>query len=56
LSSTTNAAARARGDLGYGAWWAGQAAPLGRALPAAELVATLGAEAVTALRDLRTLA
>lgn len=51
-----NAAARARGDLGYGAWWAGQAAPLGRALPAAELVATLGAEAVTTLRDLRALA
>ncbi|MBU1374910.1 MAG: nitronate monooxygenase [Alphaproteobacteria bacterium] len=34
-------AARARGDGGYGAQWAGQGAPLARALPAADLMATL---------------
>jgi nitronate monooxygenase len=39
-----NAAARAAGEAGYGAHWAGQGAPLSRALPAAELVQTLGAE------------
>jgi nitronate monooxygenase len=35
------AAGKAKGDGGYGAQWAGQGAPLARALPAAELVATL---------------
>jgi nitronate monooxygenase len=35
------AAAKARGDGGFGAQWAGQGAPLARAMPAAELVATL---------------
>jgi nitronate monooxygenase len=39
-----NAAAKAKGETGYGAQWAGQAATLSRALPAAELVATLDAE------------
>lgn len=39
-----HAAARARGDHGYGAHWAGQGAPLARALPAGELVAALAAE------------
>jgi len=38
------AAARAQGDAGYGAWWAGQGAPLARALTAADLVATLADE------------
>jgi nitronate monooxygenase len=38
------AAARARGEGGFGAPWAGQGAPLARAMPAAELVATLAAE------------
>ncbi len=38
------AAARAKGDGGYAAQWAGQGASLARALPAAELVATLAAE------------
>ncbi len=38
------AAARARGDAGYGAWWAGQGAPLARTLPAGELVAALAGE------------
>ncbi|HVZ86145.1 MAG TPA: nitronate monooxygenase [Polyangia bacterium] len=39
-----NAAARAAGEPGYGAQWAGQGAPLARALPAAALVAALRAE------------
>jgi nitronate monooxygenase len=36
-----NAAAKAKGEHGYGAQWAGQGAPLARALPAAELIGTL---------------
>ncbi|TZG28932.1 NAD(P)H-dependent flavin oxidoreductase [Sphingomonas montanisoli] len=40
-----NAAAKARGEGGYGAQWAGQGAPLARPMPAADLVATLAAEA-----------
>jgi nitronate monooxygenase len=36
-----HAAARAKGEFGYGAQWAGQGAPLARSLPAAELVARL---------------
>jgi nitronate monooxygenase len=39
-----NAAAKARGEHGFGAQWAGQGAPLSRAMPAAELVAALRAE------------
>ena len=39
-----NAAAKAAGDTHFGAQWAGQGAPLARALPAAELVATLARE------------
>ena len=39
-----NAAAKAARDAGYGAQWAGQGAPLARALPAAELVAVLADE------------
>jgi len=39
-----NAVAKAAGDGGFGAQWAGQGAPLARALPAAELVATLASE------------
>ncbi|WP_334174266.1 nitronate monooxygenase [Pseudoxanthobacter sp.] len=39
-----NAAARAKGEPGYGAQWAGQGAPLARALPAATLMATLKAD------------
>lgn len=39
-----NAAAKAAGEGGYGAQWAGQGAPLARSLPAAELVATLASE------------
>ncbi|MGH2341509.1 NAD(P)H-dependent flavin oxidoreductase [Segnochrobactraceae bacterium EtOH-i3] len=39
-----HAAARARGEHGFGAHWAGQGAPLARALPAARLLTTLAAE------------
>jgi nitronate monooxygenase len=39
-----NAAAKAAGNAGFGAQWAGQGAPLARTLPAAELVATLARE------------
>jgi nitronate monooxygenase len=39
-----NAAAKAAHEAGYGAQWAGQGAPLARALPAADLVATLAEE------------
>jgi nitronate monooxygenase len=49
LGKALNAAAKAKGESGYGAQWAGQAAPLARALPAAELVATLEAEMRAAL-------
>lgn len=36
-----NAAAKAAGETGYGAQWAGQGAPLARALPAGKLMAAL---------------
>lgn len=39
-----NAAAKARGENGFGPQWAGQGAPLSRGLPAAELVRALVAE------------
>lgn len=39
-----NAAAKSAGEFGYGAQWAGQGAPLARALPAAELVRVLAEE------------
>lgn len=39
-----NGAAKAAGDWGFGAQWAGQGAPLSRSLPAAELVRTLERE------------
>ena len=38
------AAARARGEGGFGAQWAGQGAPLARAMPAGELVGVLKRE------------
>ena len=37
-------AAKARGEAGYGAWWAGQGAPRARAAPAARLIELLSAE------------
>jgi nitronate monooxygenase len=39
-----HAVAKARGEFGYGAQWAGQGAPLARELPVAELVRVLGEE------------
>jgi nitronate monooxygenase len=39
-----NAAAKAAGETRYGAQWAGQGAPLARAMPAAKLIATLADE------------
>lgn len=39
-----NAAAKAKGEYGYGAQWAGTGAPKARAMPAGELVRTLVAE------------
>ncbi|GAB3628794.1 2-nitropropane dioxygenase [Pandoraea terrae] len=49
------AAAKAKGDSHYAAQWAGQAAPLARALPAADLVAALRTETRATLDALRTL-
>ena len=39
-----HAAAKAKGEFGFGAQWAGQGAPLSRAMPAGELVARLRGE------------
>lgn len=39
-----HAAAKAKGEGGFGAQWAGQGAPLVRTMPAADLVTTLAAE------------
>lgn len=43
-------AAEQRGDYGFGPMWAGQAAPLGETLPAAELTRKLAADALAILR------
>lgn len=43
-----HAAAKLKGEHGFGAQWAGQGAPLARAMPAAELIATLVRELDTA--------
>ncbi len=48
-----HAAAKAAGEFGYGAQWAGQGAPLARALPTAELVAQLQREMEQALSNRR---
>lgn len=39
-----HAAAKAKGEYGFGAQWAGQGAPLARAMPAADLVERLADE------------
>jgi nitronate monooxygenase len=46
------AAAEAKGEYGFGPLWAGQAAPLGEALPARELTRKLAAETLALLRRL----
>jgi nitronate monooxygenase len=43
-AKSLHAAAKAAGEFGYGAQWAGQGAPLARRLPAAELVRVLWEE------------
>lgn len=43
-----HAAAKLKGEHGFGAQWAGQGAPLARTMPAAELIATLVRELDTA--------
>lgn len=43
-----NVAAKAAGESGFGAQWAGQAAPLSRAMPTADLIAALWREATQA--------
>ena len=44
LGKSLNAAAKARGEYGYGAQWAGEGAPRFRAMPAGQLIETLAAE------------
>ncbi|CAB3799637.1 Nitronate monooxygenase [Paraburkholderia ultramafica] len=51
-----HAAAKATGEFGYGAQWAGQAAALARSLPAAELVAQLERELKESIRQLQQFA
>jgi nitronate monooxygenase len=51
VGKALHAAAKAAGEFGYGAQWAGQGAPLARALPAAELVACLCREMEEAWSD-----
>lgn len=48
LGKALHAAARAKGEYGFGAQWAGQGAPLARAMPAARLVAELETEMAAA--------
>jgi nitronate monooxygenase len=50
LGKALHAAAKSRGEYGFGAQWAGQGAPMARAMPAADLIATLAAE-MTAARN-----
>ncbi|HWO19181.1 MAG TPA: nitronate monooxygenase [Kofleriaceae bacterium] len=44
VGKALHAAGKAQGELGFGAQWAGQGAPLSRAMPAAELIAVLRRE------------
>ena len=44
VGKALNAAAKAKGETGFGAQWAGQGAPLSRPMPAGELVALLARE------------
>ena len=50
LGKALHAAGKARGEFGFGAQWAGQGAPLARALPAARLMKALAEELTQALR------
>lgn len=51
-----HAAAKAKGEFGYGAQWAGQAAALAREMPAADLIAQLEAELKETIGRLQGLA
>ena len=44
LGKALHVAGKAKGEFGFGAQWAGQGAPLARAMPAADLVGMLAAE------------
>ena len=44
IGKRLHTASKAKGEFGFGAQWAGQGAPLARALPTAELIARLVAE------------
>jgi nitronate monooxygenase len=48
LGKALHAAGKARGEFGFGAQWAGQGAPLSRAMPAGRLVETLAEELAAA--------
>jgi nitronate monooxygenase len=48
LGKALHGAAKAKSEFGFGAQWAGQGAPLARALPAAELVQLLAKEIASA--------
>jgi len=51
LGKALNAAAKARGDYGFGAQWAGEGAAQARSLPAADIVAALAAELTIAMEQ-----
>ncbi|KND55069.1 Enoyl-[acyl-carrier-protein] reductase [FMN] [Candidatus Paraburkholderia kirkii] len=53
VGKALHAAAKAKGEFGYGAQWAGQAAALARELPAVELMARLQAELRESIEGLR---
>lgn len=55
VGKALHAAAKGTGEFGYGAQWAGQGAPLARAMPTAELMARLRSELEAALRSSPTL-
>lgn len=50
-AKSLHAAAKRAGEFGYGAQWAGQAAPLARSLPTAELMAVLEREMGQAISE-----
>lgn len=51
LGKALHAAAKSKGEHGFGAQWAGQGAPLARAMSTSKLVAALAAELVETRRD-----
>jgi len=55
VTAKLRAASAKAGKPDFVAMWAGQAAPLARALPAAELIAQLEAETIEAIRNMKGL-